>query len=98
MLTAESKSRSIVVNVSGTVSSADASGRATITGSGVDGGAGDDTIENRSLINLAGTSIARGSGVSVGGGGTSNATAVTASDATISWPQRPEPNCWEPPS
>ncbi len=82
-LTGEAKSRALVVNIASAVSSADASGRSQVIGSAIDGGAGDDTIENHNLINLAGTATARGSGVSVVGAGPSNASAVTQSDATI---------------
>ncbi len=82
-LTAESKSRAVAVTAAGVLSLVDASGRSEIIGTGIDGGAGDDTIENRSLVNLGGTATARANGVSVLGTGAANADAVTASDATI---------------
>ena len=82
-LTADSNSRAVNINIVGTLSSTDASGRAQIAGSGIDGGTGDDAIVNRSEINLTGTAIGRGNGVSVVGSGPSITNAVTNSDAAL---------------
>ena len=82
-LTAESKSRTVSVNIAGGLSAGDASGRSVIAATGIDGGQGDDRIVNTGDISLVGTATARGNAVSVIGSGFSDAAAVATSDASV---------------
>jgi hypothetical protein len=85
-LTADSKARSVSVAVNVAPAggaTGNASGGAEVFGTGLAGGAGNDTVTNSGTVSLTGTATARGNNVSVGGTGVSDADATSTSTASL---------------